>query len=323
MIKNIGRALYLVWWQLRTWFGRRSPLQSVIFILDKCNLRCKHCSVYAITTPRIKTLEQIRTELEYCYSQGSRFVDFEGGELYLWKDCSDGQAGGRDYDINDVVDLAHKLGFWSVTITTNAQLPFCGSHADQIWVSMDGVGKWHDEIRGEGTFKRLEENIKTYSEQKTLSEKNKKTGVCVNMVINRLNYPCLDEVMEYVKNNPYIDEVSFNFHTPFSETEDLFLDADIRNATIDKIIDYKHRGYPVMNSISGLRAMKMQEGKTLCGDKYCWITNFIFSDGSRAPKCMGYTHGVCDRCGFSMGGEMHAMQHLKPDTLLSAMKLRW
>ena len=314
VLQNTGRALYLFQWQLRTWLGRRAPLQSVIFILDKCNLRCKHCSVYAISKPRIKTYEQIKEELQYCHSLGSRFVDFEGGELYLWKDES---IEGRTYDINDIIDLAHEIGFWNVTITTNAQLPFIGSHADQIWVSMDGVGKWHDEIRGEGTFKRLEENI-----QKAKSESSDLKEICVNVVINKLNYPCVEQLLDYVRESPHIDQVSFNFHTPFAETEELFLAPEIRNEIIDKIIEYKRRGYPVMNSVSGLKSMKMENNITVCGDKYCFITNFIFSDGSRAPKCMGYTHGVCDRCGFSMGGEMYAMQHLKPDTLFSALKLR-
>lgn len=304
---------YLAWWQLRAWCGRRAPLQSVIFILDKCNLRCKHCSVYAISTPRIKTLAQIKEELEYCYAQGSRFVDFEGGELYLWRDNSNPE---RPYDINDVVDLAHKIGFWNVTITTNAQLSFVGTHADQVWVSMDGIKEWHDNIRGAGTFERLERNIALYAKTKG------RAPVCVNMVINNENCDSIDATMEYVKANPNIDQISINFHTPFSETEQLFLDPNKRNEIIDKLLDYKRRGYPIMNSRSGLKAMKMKDGKVLCTDKYCWITNFIFSDGSRAPKCMGFTHGVCDRCGFSMGGEMSAVGRMKFDTLISGMKLR-
>ena len=294
-------------------FGRRAPLQSVIFILDKCNLRCKHCSVYAISTPRIKTLQQIREELEYCYAQGSRFVDFEGGELYLWQDKT---VPGRTYDINDVVDLAHEIGFWNVTITTNAQLPFVGTHANQVWVSMDGIWEWHDNIRGKGTFERLERNIALYAQAKG------KAPVCVNMVINNENYESIDAVMEYVKSNPDIDQISVNFHTPFSETEQLFLSPEIRNDVIDRLLDYKKCGYPIMNTRSGLLAMKMRDGKTVCTDRYCWITNFIFSDGSRSPKCMGYTWGVCDRCGFSMGGEMSAVGKMKIDTLISGLKLR-
>jgi MoaA/NifB/PqqE/SkfB family radical SAM enzyme len=318
MLRRIRQFSYLAWWQLRAFAGRRAPLQSVIFILDRCNLRCRHCSVYAIATPRIKTLAQIREELEYCYRQGSRFVDFEGGELYLWKDETE---PGRTYRINDVVDLAHQIGFWSVTITTNAQLPFEGTHADQVWVSMDGVGEWHDGIRGKGTFERLDQNIRRYGQWRQ-SQGRTAAPVCVNMVLNNENYPSLEQALEYVRQSPFIDQISVNFHTPFSETEGLFLDPDIRNRIIDRLIDYKRRGYPIMNSRSGLRAMKMHQGRTRCTDRHCWVTNFIFSDGSRSPKCMGYVHGVCDRCGFSMGGEMYAMQHLCPDTLLSGLKLR-
>ena len=305
MSSLIQHFVYLAKWQIGSWLGRRHPLQSVIFILDKCNLRCKHCSVYAIAQPRIKTLQQIKEELEYCYLLGSRFVDFEGGELYLWKD----QQGEKTYTIDDVVDLAHQVGFWNVTITTNAQLPFNGSHADYIWVSMDGIYNWHDTIRGKGTFKRLEENIKRYKSNPPV------VPVCVNMVINNLNYPCVEDALEYVKNSPYIEGISINFHTPFSETEQLYLDSDIRNHVIDRLISYKRKGYPIVNTVSGLKAMRVVNGKTLCTNRSCWITNFIFSDGSKAPKCMGFTHDVCDRCGFSMGGEMRSGWLLKPDTL--------
>ena len=202
---------------------------------------------------------------------------------------------------------------------------------------MDGIKEWHDNIRGAGTFERLERNIALYAQEmedgKCKMEdvgckkedgrwKMGKAPVCVNMVINNENCDSIDATMEYVKENPNIDKISVNFHTPFSETEQLFLNPDKRNEIIDKLLDYKRRGYPIMNSRSGLKAMKMKNGKTLCTDKYCWITNFIFSDGSRAPKCMGYTHGVCDRCGFSMGGEMSAVGRMKFDTLISGMKLR-
>ena len=318
MASFLRQTTYLALWQIRSWFGRRTPLQSVIFILDRCNLRCKHCSVYALDHPRSKTFEQIREELQYCYDLGSRFVDFEGGELYLWRD----QEGERTYTIDDVVDLAHEIGFWNVTVTTNAQLPFDHSHADHIWVSMDGVKEWHDDIRGKGTFARLEKNIERYKKSQESRVKNQESQVCVNMVINNRNYVCLDETMEYVKNSPYIDAISINFHTPFRETEALYLDEEIRNELIDRLIAYKRRGYPIQNTVSGLRAMKMVDGKTRCTNASCWITNFIFSDGSRAPKCMGYTHDVCDRCGFSMGGEMRSVWLLKPDTLWAGIRLR-
>ena len=303
---------YLGWWYLRALFGRKAPLQSVIFILDRCNLRCKHCSVYELSNPRSKTLEQIRSELEYCYKAGSRYVDFEGGELYLWRD------GGKTID--DVIDVAHETGFWSVTITTNAQLPFNGSHADQVWVSMDGIGEYHDEIRGKGAFARLEKNIADF--KRNAPEGRPLPPVCVNMVINNLNESNVEEALDYVRDNPYIDSISINFHTPFKETEGLFLDPERRNEIIDMLIRRKREGYPIMNTVPGLKAMRMKDGRTVCTDKRCWVTNFIFSDGSRSPKCMGYTHGVWDRCGFSMGGEMCSLFKLSPATIVAGLKLR-
>ena len=77
---TIGQLTYLGWWWARAkFFGRKKPLQIVIFISDRCNLSCRHCSVYNYTNPLSKSYESIRKELEYCYSLGSRFVDFEGG----------------------------------------------------------------------------------------------------------------------------------------------------------------------------------------------------------------------------------------------------
>ena len=57
------------------------------------------------------------------------------------------------------------------------------------WVSMDGVGEYHDRIRGEGSFARLEENIRNSGFK----------HICVNMVVNALNYESLDAAMEYAK----------------------------------------------------------------------------------------------------------------------------
>lgn len=97
----------------------------------------------------------------------------------------------------------HRL--FSCTITTNAQLPFDGTVADSIWVSMDGVGEAHERIRGKGTFERLEKNVATCG-CKNLS---------ANMAINSINYDSVGAAIEYVASNPAFKCISLNFHTPF------------------------------------------------------------------------------------------------------------
>ncbi len=296
----VKQMFYLAKWFFGAKFlNQRKPLQSVIFISDKCNLACKHCSVYNHTNPNIKTFEQIKEEIAYCYEQGSRFIDFEGGEPFIWED-----NGKR---IDDLIDLAKSMGFYSCTITTNAQRPFANSHADSIWVSLDGVGEYHEKIRGNGTFAKLEQNISTCN-HKALS---------VNMAINTLNYESVAETIEYVKKNPYIKSISLNFHTPFEGTEYLALDMEKRKEIIDLIISYKKKGYPIMNSVAGLKKMK-----TLDFTPQCWVTNFIFSDGSKKAQCIGNEQGVCNECGFCMAGEMNAVFNFHPSTIFAGLKLR-
>lgn len=298
-MNKLGQLAYLPWWWIRAVLGRRKPLQSVIFISDRCNLSCRHCSVYNHEAPVDKTFSQIEEELRYCYSLGSRFVDFEGGEPFLWNDAGRG--------VNDLCRLARSIGFYSCTITTNAQMPFDGTVADSIWVSLDGVGEYHERIRGKGTFSRLEKNIASCGCR----------NLSVNMAINSLNCDNVAQTIEYVASNPAFKCISLNFHTPFPGTESLEVPHDKRSEIIDMALEYKKKGFPIMNSASGLK--KMRDNDFIMR---CWMTNFIFADGSRSPQCIGYEQGICAKCGFCMAGEESAVMELRPDTILSALRLR-
>ncbi len=291
---------YLPYWFFQVRFlGKRKPLQTVLFISDECNLSCKHCTIFNNLNPTVKSIDQIRDDLLYSYKLGSRFIDFEGGEPMIWRD--------GDKDINNLIALAKEIGFFSTTVTTNAQIDFKNCAADSIWVSMDGIGKYHDNIRGEGTFAKLEKNIAN-SNHKALS---------VNMVINSQNYSNVEEAIVYAKQNPAIKSISLNFHTPYSGTEELFLDWDLRCQVIDKIIEMKRKKFPIMNSESGLKIMKNLNFK-----KVCWICNFILTDGTRLSECVGKSYNMCDQCGLCMAGEMRCVWNLKPDTIMSGLNLR-
>ncbi len=312
MISYIKQILYLGFWFFRARFlGRKAPLQTVLFITDKCNLRCKHCSVYDKAGGKHRKFSDIVEDLRYSYNLGSRFVDIEGGETTLWKD--------GDKNLNDIIEAAHKIGFFSITITTNAQQDFSWVKMDSLWVSMDGVGKYHEAVRGDGTWVRLEKNIAA-SGQKHLS---------VNMVVNNINIDSLEDALEYAKTNPAIEMISINMHTPFPGTEYLALTQQQRDHVIDTVIKYKKKGYPIMNSYSGLRKMRHVEKLK----NRCWVTNFIYPNGERGlcvgmkPSILdGYTTytptDICSRCGFCMSGEMASVFNFCPDTLMAGFKLR-
>ena len=321
IFKTLSHYVYLAQWFLRARFlGRRAPLQTVLFITDKCNLRCKHCSVYGSAGYKQRRFEDIVADMQYSYEQGSRFIDLEGGEPTLWREAKGEsceakgerrEAKGEYYTINDLIDKALEIGFFSVTVTTNAQQDFSWIRPQSIWVSMDGVGEYHDRIRGEGTFARLEENI----------QKSGFKHICVNMVVNALNYESLDAAMEYAKSNPAIEQISINFHTPYPGTEYLMLPLEKKAELIDKVLAYKKKGYPIMNSRSGLKLMKRNALGEIQLGKECFVTNFIYTDGSRS-LCLGYGTEQCRVCGFCMAGEMASVWGFKLDTLLAGFKLR-
>lgn len=300
----IKQLFYLAQWFVRArFFGRKAPLQTVLFITDKCNLRCKHCSVYGSAGYRQRKFDDIIEDMKESYKLGSRFIDLEGGEPTLWKE--------GDKTINDIIDAAMAMGFFSVTVTTNAQQDFSWIHPNSIWVSMDGVGEYHERVRGEGTFAKLEQNIKNSG----------KKHICVNMVVNSLNWESLDAAMEYAKANEAIEQISVNFHTPYPGTEYLMLPTEKKVELIDKVLDYKKKGYPIMNSRSGLKRMKKNTLGEMKLGKECFVTNFIYPDGSRG-LCVGYGTDQCSKCGFCMAGEMSSVFHFCPDTLLAGFKLR-
>lgn len=291
---------YLPWWFFKNRIlGKKQPLQSVIFITDLCNLKCKHCCVYSRKDPVTKSYETIREELKYCYDLGSRFVDFEGGEPTLWRE--------GDKDVNSLIRLAKDIGFFSATVTTNAVMPFDNCQADSIWVSLDGLGDYHNEIRGNGVFEKLTRNIESANHP----------DLSVNMVVNKINVDSVDETIEFVKQNPFIKSISINFITPYPGIEHLALDESARSEVIDKVIRYKKLKYPIMNSVSGLKLMKTNKFK-----KYCWVSNFISVDGTKSVDCGGSKLGLCDKCGYCMAGEMHSVMTLKPDTIVAGLKLR-
>lgn len=290
-----------IWYFKARFLHKEKPLQTVLFITNKCNLSCAHCSVFDHKNPIIKSYEQIKEELEYSYSEGSRFVDFEGGEPTLWQH--------DDYTLNDLIDLAHKIGFFSTTVTTNAQQDFQGLKADSIWVSMDGIYDYHDAVRGKGTFEKLLKNIDSCN-HKALS---------ANMVIDSNNYVNVEETLEFVSNHSALKSIAFNFYSPAfgKENDPLMLNWEKRLSILDFLIAKKQEGAPIMNSVSGLKRMK-----DLNFEKVCWMCNYILPDGTRLPECVGKTAGICESCGFCMAGEMRSVIDFRIDTLLAGLKLR-
>ncbi|MCL2756477.1 MAG: radical SAM protein [Coriobacteriia bacterium] len=298
----MGELLYYATWFFKAKFlGRHKPLQSVVFITDRCNLNCKHCNVVKTGSDCIsKSYEQVKADLEYCYGLGSRIVDFEGGEPHLWTD--------GDKDINSLIDLARAMGYYSITVTTNAQLPITAK-SDLIWVSIDGLRENHDEQRAPGSFDRAFKHIAACDHP----------NLNVNMTITSKNYQDFEAVARLVTETPHLRRMSFSFYMPY-EKRDLCVTPEIRNQTIDTALRLKKEGVDIMNSNAGLKLLR--DPRSFAHKRQCWISNFIFSDGTRLDECPGAAVGLCEECGFGMGAEMTLLWKLHPAMLKAGLSVR-
>lgn len=65
--------------------GSRNSILGTIIVTDRCNLRCKHCTVNNITFV-MHSYTQIKTEMQLLYDMGVRILFFSGGETFMWQD---------------------------------------------------------------------------------------------------------------------------------------------------------------------------------------------------------------------------------------------
>ena len=127
----------------------KKPILGTVIVTDRCNLKCRHCSVHDLTSVD-HPYEQIRREMELLYHMGVRILFFCGGETFLWHD------GART--VRDLVVEAKKMGFLLVNVVTNGTFPIDLPEADLILLSLDGDRARHNAIRGD-TYDTIMEHV--------------------------------------------------------------------------------------------------------------------------------------------------------------------
>lgn len=252
---------------------RKKPILATIILTDACNLSCKHCAVGNITR-YMEPYENVRTEMQALFDEGTRILFFCGGETFLWNDS------GKT--VEDLVTEAKKIGFYLVVIVTNGLAKIDVPNADIIFVSIDGLRESHDSIRGP-TFDAIIQNVRN----------SKTANVCVYMAINTLNYRDIRPLAELVRNENRLRSISFNFHTPYPGTEYLALTPEQKKEAVREISELIDDGYPVFNLKTGL-------SHYLSGtwDRPCFQC-LVSERGKRftCGRCVEIP-GLCAECGY-------------------------
>jgi len=177
MKKYTQTLLYLLWLDLKRIIFKTKYFAE-IDVTDNCNLRCKHCYHFQGKAD-IKTQDLQKSVWEKrfneLYKQGIRVVLLVGGEPALRP---------------DVLMLADKT-FPLVYIITNGTIKVPDKFNHRIFVSIDGLPKTNDSIRGNGVFSRV---MKNYSEDKR---------VIINMTLTTENYNELEDVARIAEKNGF------------------------------------------------------------------------------------------------------------------------
>ena len=271
---KLSSFLYFARFGIKTvLFQKKEPILGTVIVTDKCNLKCKHCSVNNITAV-IHPYAQIKQEMKLLYEMGVRILFFCGGETFLWQDS------GKT--LRDLVIEARQTGFLIVNVVTNGTFPIDLPEADLILLSLDGNREKHNLIRG-STYDTIINNIQHASSD----------NICFYMAVNQINKNTIKDVCQKAMELPNVRAVSFKFHTPYPDTKELALTREEKADCCAVITQMMKKGAPVFNLKSAFPCLINNTFPTPCHQ--C----VVMENGklSVCGRCIDVP-GLCSQCGY-------------------------
>ncbi|MEH2953736.1 radical SAM protein [Candidatus Merdisoma sp. JLR.KK011] len=276
---KLSSFLYFAKFGIKTVLLRKKdPILGTIILTDKCNLKCRHCSVNNITAV-IHPYEQIKQEMKLLYEMGVRILFFCGGETFLWQDS------GKN--LRDLVVEAKEAGFLIVNVVTNGTFPIDLPEADLILLSLDGNREKHNQIRG-NTYDTIINNIQQASSD----------NICFYMAINQINKDTIKDVCQKAMELSNVRAVSFNFHTPYPDTKELALSREDKAGCCAVIARMMKEGAPVFNLKNAFPYLINNTFPTPC--RQC----VVMENGrlSICGRCIDVPD-LCSQCGYFFAAE--------------------
>ncbi len=172
-------------------------MNITIDVTTKCNLRCKHCRTNEIIHKL--SLDEIKTIVKKCKEFKPRGVFISGGEPLTRN------------DIADVIKETKKLAPITILNTNSLLLTeeklqeLIDAGLNYIQVSLDGIEKYHDFIRGKGTYK------KTIEKLKLISKYSDKIKLHISSVVSSINIDGMEELVHQILDVEQIKVQIFGF----------------------------------------------------------------------------------------------------------------
>ena len=183
-----------------SWLRPGLPSYLIYFVTARCNAKCESCFYWKETEAAAEKSELTTEETKKIAEKLPRLVQLtlSGGEPFLREDL---------FDLVSPIMEKSRPGFLSIPSngimtdriikTTQLLLSRYPWLRVNVELSLDGVGKTHDRIRGRiGAFEEL---TKTWRELKALQDKHPRLRLGILTVLSALNQDGIFEILEYIK----------------------------------------------------------------------------------------------------------------------------
>ena len=185
------------------------PLHLTFFVTGRCNARCKMCFYWKELNKEKDELklDEIRKISSSMDSIG--WLILTGGEPFLRKDLAKiAQIFCSQNSVKNISLPTNALLTDTIVNQAREILVSCPNTFLNLILSLDGIGKDHDEIRGvPGNFEKFQE---TYRRLQPLRKEFKNFGLSTVITHSACNQDKLGGIYKYLRENMEFDNINLN-----------------------------------------------------------------------------------------------------------------
>lgn len=169
--------------------GKILPPRTVIWeATRRCDFKCMHCGAYDEKPPLVKEMntEKIKRVVKELGNYGAKYFFVTGGEPFLRKDLMETMEFAKSFGMKTGIS---SNGFH----IKDEQFGQIEKHVDTMQISIDGIGKTHDDFRNKKVS--FEAAVKATKKIK----ENGRTKITMTTTVSSYNFNEIEELYELSK----------------------------------------------------------------------------------------------------------------------------
>ncbi len=175
-----------IWFSTISGKAYNKPINITLLLTFKCNLNCISCFFDKKENKQVLTKKEIFKLIDQFKMWGIKQITLSGGEPLVRN------------ELLEIITYIKKKGLWvgiitnGTLITKNISKKFSELGVNKVSVSIDGIGKINDKIRGGNNFKRSIRGL-------NLLLKENIPEIRINSVITSKNLENIEKIYDFAK----------------------------------------------------------------------------------------------------------------------------